>query len=342
MISGAPIDARTISDFQSKIKAAPYGFDLFYVLRRCDAMAADKPRFGYAQRPQDEGLRITQEPSMTFAPSTLAYLDTAYRTPHLAQFGFGLFGPNGALPLHLTEYARERIRTAGDRTLSSFADIFHHRIGMLFYRAWSDAQATASIDRGGSGSFGRHLGSLAGLGTHRGRERDSISTHAKLFNVGHLARGARNADGLASILCRYFGHAFKLIEYVQHWLVLEPELQTRLGQRSVAAQLGCGAVAGRRVRDAQYHFRLRIGPLPLADYREYLPGAGNLIRLRDWVRQYVGLEYEWDANLVLARNEVPAVRLGGGEQLGWTTWLGSKPRRDDADDLILKPERYAN
>lgn len=340
MKSDTPTDPGKLGDFLAQVKAAPYGFDLFYTLRRSDAMAVGKPRFGYAQRPQDEGLRITQEPSMTFAPSTLAYLNSSTRVPQLAQYGFGLFGPNGPLPLHLTEYARERIRNAGDRTFSGFADIFHHRIGMLFYRAWSDAQATASIDRGGSGSFGRYLGSLAGLGTHNEIQRDSLSAHAKLFNVGHLARGAKNADGLASILRRYFGHAFKLIEYVPHWLLLEPELQTRLGQHSAAAQLGVGAVAGRRVRDAQYHFRLRVGPLPLAAFKAYLPGAVNLVRLRDWVRQYVGVEYEWDANLVLARSEVPAARLGGGEQLGWTTWLGNKPRQEDAADLVLKPERY--
>ena len=60
---------------------------------------------------------------------------------------FGLLGPNGPLPLHLTEYARERLRHAGDPTLSRFLDIFHHRFLALFYRAWAQAQPHVNRDR---------------------------------------------------------------------------------------------------------------------------------------------------------------------------------------------------
>ena len=48
---------------------------------------------------------------------------------------FGLFGPNGPLPVHMTEYARERIYHHQDTSLSAFADLFHHRLALLFYRA---------------------------------------------------------------------------------------------------------------------------------------------------------------------------------------------------------------
>jgi len=39
--------------------------------------------------------------------------------------------------------------------------------------------------------------------------------------------------------------------------------------------------------------------------------------------------------LVLRQPEVPAMRLGGGCRLGWSTWLGQRPGEDDPDDLIF-------
>jgi hypothetical protein len=44
---------------------------------------------------------------MAFAPATLAGFDPGDEShpPHLAEYFLGLFGPQGPLPLHLTEYA---------------------------------------------------------------------------------------------------------------------------------------------------------------------------------------------------------------------------------------------
>jgi len=40
-------------------------------------------------------------------------------------------------------------------------------------------------------------------------------------------------------------------------------------------------------------------------------------------------------NLVLKREEVPPLRLDGQYRLGWTTWLGERTVKTDADDLIF-------
>jgi type VI secretion system protein ImpH len=79
--------------------------------------------------------------------------------------------------------------------------------------------------------------------------------------------------------------------------------------------------------------------MDLDRFIDFLPGRRSLERLRDWVRNYVGFEFDWDLQLVLARDEVPGIRLGRDGQLGWTTWLGTRRAITDADDLILAPER---
>jgi type VI secretion system protein ImpH len=46
---------------------------------------------------------------------------------------------------------------------------------------------------------------------------------------------------------------------------------------------------------------------------------------------------EWDLNLILKKEQVKPIQLGQEGQLGWTTWLTSKPIESDGDNLMLNP-----
>jgi type VI secretion system protein ImpH len=321
---------------------APWSFDFFQALRRIEGLSGTQPRLGQALRPADEPLRVSQEASVAFAPSTLSALDyqDGGRPPRLEQRFFGLLGPNGPLPLHLTEYARERLRHHDDPTFVRFLDMFHHRFALLFYRAWAEARPTVQHDRPGEDRFARYVGSLAGYASPATHGRDAVPDYAKLFFVGHLARGARNAEGLTSIVEGFFGLPSRVEQFTLGWLELPRDQQTALsGEVGSRSTLGSGVVLGGRVRDAQSRFRIAIGPMDLDRYHDFLPGGRSLVRLVDWVRNYVGFEFDWEVQLVLARDEVPGIRLGRAGLLGWTTWLGARPAPTDAGDLVLVPER---
>ena len=100
--------------------------------------------------------------------------------------------------------------------------------------------------------------------------------------------------------------------------------------------------AGARVWDRQSRFRIRLGPLTLAQYEAFLPGGAALAQLVGWVRQYLHFELDWDVRLVLARDAVPETRPGHAGRLGWTAWLGHRRRAGDADDLALDAERFGH
>jgi type VI secretion system protein ImpH len=323
------------------LERAPWSFDFFQALRRLEGLSPDRPRLGKAVRPSDEPVRLSQEASMAFAPSTLSAFEEQDDglPPRLEQRVFGLLGPNGPLPLHLTEYARERLRLHGDRTLVRFFDLFHHRMALFFYRAWTEARPTVQHDRPDEDRFAVYVGALAGYGSPATRDGDTIHDHAKRFFAGHLARSARNAEGLAAILEGYFGLPARVDQFALGWLELPRDQRTSLrGDRDPSGALGIGTVLGARVRDAQSRFRIVLGPMDLDRYHDLLPGRPSLRRLVDWVRNYVGFEFDWEVQLVLARDEVPGIRLGREGLLGWTTWLGTRKAPTDADDLILAPE----
>ena len=124
------------------------------------------------------------------------------------------------------------------------------------------------------------------------------------------------------------------------WLSLPRDEQTMLGsERGARVTLGDGLVIGARVRDVQCRFRVVLGPMDFDRYFDFLPGGRSLAGLVDWIRNYVGFEFDWEVQLVLARDEVPGIRLGREGHLGWSTWLGARRATTDADDLILAPER---
>ena len=320
---------------------APWTFDFFQALRRIESVHADRPRLGKALRPADEPVRLSQEASVAFAPSTLSAFEHDDRgRPRLEQRFFGLLGPNGPLPLHLTEYIRERVRLHRDHTLARFLDLFHHRMAVLFYRSWAESRPTVQHDRSEDDRFAVYVGSLAGYGSPATNGRDAVSDHAKRFFVGHLARHARNAEGLASIVEAYFRVPAHVEQFMLDWLALPRDQRTSLGgHRRASGLLGLGAVVGDRVRDVQSRFRLVLGPMDFDRFLDFLPGGKSLSSLVDWVRNYVGFEFDWELRLVLARDEVPSVRLGQEGRLGWTAWLGSRPSPTDATDVSFAPER---
>lgn len=330
-----------IESFWRDIEARPYAYDLFNALRRIDAAYTERPRLGRAPRPSLEAVRVGQEPSVVFAPATLASARAprADEPGRLRMLSFGLFGPNGPLPLSITEYVQERERHHGDPTGAAFADLFHHRFTLLFYRAWADAQGTASLDHPGDDRFSGYVAALQGYGLAAQRDRDSVPDHARWLNSGHLVRATRNAEGLARILEAFFAMPVSVHEYTGRWLPLADAQRTRLGAFGVEARLGVGAVAGRAVWDRQHRFGIRLGPMTRADYEAFLPGGACMPQLRDWVRTYIGIELAWDANLVLRADQVPRARLGGDERLGWTTWLGQRAPRHRAAEARASPPR---
>ena len=322
----------------ARLVEQPFEHDLFMLLRRLDAQG-DHPLLGRAPRPRDEPLRLGQEPSMAFAPSNVSGVEVDQDgAPRISIYGFGLFGPNGPLPLHLTEYARERKRHHADNTLSAFADLFHHRLILLFYRAWADAQSVNSLDRTDGHRFVDYVASLMNMGQPGLKARDRIADHARTHMAGHLVRQTRNPEGLIQILRLYFDVPVRVVEFVSDWVHIDERQVSRIGLLGRNHRLGSGATIGLAVRDAQGKFRLELGPLSQQQFREFLPGSPRLQQVVDWVRQYVGIEFAWELRLVLSKPEARGMRLSSDQRLGWGSWLGTRLSDTDAGDMVFQPE----
>jgi len=321
-----------------QLQATPWCYGFFALMRRINANPACDP-VGAAILPRTEFFRVGQKPSLIFAPSEIADAELKNGKLHIRLYSLGMLGPNGPLPIHVTEIAREREEHRRDPTLSNFLDIFHHRSLTILYRAWASAQSAASLDRPDYGRFSRYIGYLSGASPRNDR-MVSLPQHAHLALAPPLVREARNPDALAGSVAHHFGVPAQIGEWEQHWTVLPPELQCRMGEASMSARLGRGAILGERVPGRQHRFCLALGPLDIERYHRFTPRGQDLLRLVAMVRASVGHEYEWELELRIKPDSATPVVLGGGQQLGWSGWLGESPTGEPVVGMRFQPEEY--
>jgi type VI secretion system protein ImpH len=349
------LDARNVLTLRTKgvplpqpmfkqMEAEPHRFDFFASMRALQVAFSRWPKIGASISLSEDYARMRQEPDMAFAPRTIRSFKFGEpdhpEVPSIISVNFlGLFGPNGPLPLHFTDYVLSRLRE-GDAALATFADVFQHRSLTFFFRAWAVHQKTVDLDRPEESRFANYIASFIGLGMPSLRDRDAVPDMAKLYFSGRLACSQRNPEGLAAILSEYFGVPCEILSFVGHWITIPESDSCRLGDSPASGTLGVSAIIGSRVFQYQTKFRVRLGPMRLADLQRLLPGQLSWKQLQAWVANYIGHEFLWDAQYVLLADEVPQTQLGSGSMLGWTTWIITRKPGHDVDDVILDSDLY--
>ncbi len=317
------------------LSRSPEHYTLFGALRRIEQAHPERPRLGESRKAADDPVRISQRPHLYFVGADIAAFGANEGgVPRIEQHGFGVFGPNGALPLHLTEVAYSREHQADDPAFADFVNAFQHRFASLFYRAWSGADPCSGFDRADEDAFRLYVGALIGIGPAAARDRDSVLDYAKLARVGLFAPQNRSAEALEQILTEYFELPVELIPFVGSWLNISDDARCRLGLEPQHATLGLGATLGSTTWQCQSRFEIALGPLDISQFVNFLPGARGLTQLKALVRLYTTEEWSWQVRLLLEPGQIPPMRLGESGWLGWTSWLGARSRI--AGDAVIE------
>jgi type VI secretion system protein ImpH len=329
----------------------PQTFDFFQAVSLLEQLRPERAPVGGFGDPSDEVVRFGTPTSVSFPPSEIAALDDSkYDEPARMVVSFlGLTGPQGLLPLEYSLHIARRVR-AGDRAMKDFIGLFEHRLISLFYRAWTkshaavrfqgategasgvDEQPTAPVERD---SLTSQLLAIIGLDSPALASRLAIPDESLLYYAGLLSLPSRSASALEQLVSDYFDVPCEVEQFVGAWYPLDVSAQTALGE---GGALGDGAVAGDEVWDQQGRVRVRIGPLTRRRYDEFLPGGELHEALRSLTRFFANDQFDFEIQLVLARDEAPPCRLDADMAplpLGWCTWLRTTPLERDPDDALF-------
>lgn len=323
-------------NFLAQAAAEKKRYGLFPVARGAEARAPHKPRIGRARRPSQSIVDLAQVPTLAFPDSTLAEVEVKGERARVGGYWFGLTGPMGPLPQHMTEFATFERRYAKQRPFGRWLDLLAGRMLQFFYRAWGDSQPVAQADRPDDDRFAEQValltGATEGVGMH-----DPLPAGARVHYAALFA-SRRSASGIEDALTHLLGQDVKLLEFQPRWREIEGEDQSRLGRQF--ARLGDEAMLGARARVASDAFRVVIRARSRADYEALLPSGSRFRILASALDAFAPGHLEWDVALEVEAKDLRPARLDGRVRLGWAGWLGAPPAGTVRRDAHLRRPLY--
>lgn len=334
----AAADRHAREQLRQAISREGTGFEFVQLVRLLQRLYADRAPIGQWADPKTEVVRFHVPPSLAFPTSEVSDVELDEHDAAAAQVGvrfFGLTGPQGVLPHAYTEHAATRAR-ARDTAFREFLDLFHHRALSLFYRSWERHRPMVAAEHGEEDRLHAHLLDLVGAGTSAVQRSSTLPAATMAYYAGLLAVQSRPAAALAQLVSGSFNVPVQIEQFVGEWRSLDDGGQVCIGGDDDDAQLG-RAVVGSAVYDAHAKVRLRLGPLTRDQFNAFLPGGRDHRRLCDVAAYFAADEVGVEAQLVLARADVPAASLdaGTGPRLGMGAWIRSRAPTKDADDVLL-------
>lgn len=334
-----PFNIVRLSKLPESLINSPRSYDWFAALLLIEANANPPvKRIGELGRPREEIIRLGQRPSVHFSSQEIAAIDQSTHqdgVPWLMQYFFGVFGANGPLPLHLTEYAIERKKYHRDPVFTRFVDIFHHRMLSLFYRTWRLAQPTADFLDRQEPNYRSRLQQLTGLppqciSTPTDASRQITNTQKQEFDqtfAGLLASRTKTTNTLIRVVEHFTGANVHVQANIPSWLNKDDDQFFLLGKSM--SQLGVDSQLGRRVLSIQSQIYIEIGPLSKDQYDELLPKGlkGENTSSRDALYQLIHKIVGFSINTViqLVVNFDHKSELGKF-RLGYDSWLGKSEK----------------
>ncbi|MDQ2822503.1 MAG: type VI secretion system baseplate subunit TssG [Pseudomonadota bacterium] len=329
---------------------APWRFDLVQALRLIDAWLR---RNGLTH--DDDMLRhvrFKNSLSMNFPASQVealtvegavpitsgSALQLAFDSGDLKTITFtpaflGFFGVNGAMPNFYTDDIADQIHTTRFEGTRAFFDIFTNRTMALYFQAACKHRVQHRFDEHGAAAILPMQLALAGQRPTPDRVgicHDAVRAHYAAL----LRHRPVSGDMIEAMLVEYFALPIRLEPFVAGHDRLRQHELCLLGVQ--CATLSEGAVLGERVHEVDTRACLHIGPLALADFNNFLPGAAGAVELTQLLALFATPTVRFQLHLILRAADVKPVSFSwfDGNRLGYDSSLIGSPALADCGEFI--------
>ncbi|TKI02611.1 type VI secretion system baseplate subunit TssG [Martelella alba] len=286
----------------------------------------DSPKLGATSHPGNDPVRFRPWPGMGFPVSTLKAVETDEDNPALPPTVrttfLGMYGVDSPLPsMYLDDIAQRR---EGHEAVTSFLDIFSHRITTQYYRIWRKYAYPATFEAGGRDATSQCLLGLVGLGIPGTAEQVATPISRFLALLGAMRLPTRNAEGIQALVNLLAPHT--------RTVITEPDpVKVRIDSRSAleAGNRTClsqRATLGKTGREACSRVRVTLTTDDPREAEGWLPGGHIHTDMLVLMRVYLGYRSDARFRLTVPVRLLPEPRLGKGRriQLGRTGLLGLK------------------
>lgn len=243
----------------------------------------------------------------------------------------GLLGTGGTLPYHYTE----ALLAAGNRDagILAFFDFVAQRAHALGIQAHTLEQAELPDLR----TIECSLAGFPGQSSHaqQARSEEYLPADFAAFYAVILRHPTVSASTLGQVLSEFFCVPVQAEEFVPEMLDLEPGEQVCLGKHGT---LGGGFALGARAMCKQKRVRLRIGPLSLNSYQQFLPRGPAAAALAAVLRLFRVADLSFEVQLVLKADaiEAPQLRSDASWRLGHSSFLTSAVNTVDREGVCYQ------
>lgn len=327
----------------SQLFEKPYQFEFHQAVKLIEMQTPECKSLGEGARPEEETLILKGRILYSYPASDLYSAKNETSNDKLTSDKritvhvnfFGIAGGHGPLPVPYTELLYDRIRhqdTAG----RDFLDIFNHRLLSILHRIRKKHWVGLSEQSPDKTPFANNLYALLGLGTKGTQDRLGVPDRGLLYYTGLLWGQPRSMVGLQTFLSNYFDLPVEVIQFQGGWNKLEASHVTRIGAQGQFNLLGQGAALGEKVWNQRKNITIRLGPLDRKSFLAFIKPGYGYTPLYDLTKFYVGVEQEFQFNLIIKAPDVMETRLDGKTYLGWTSWLKTKPFTQDDAQVYLR------
>lgn len=305
----------------------------------------DSPKLGATSHPANDPVRFRPWPGMGFPVGTLKTVETdedhPERPPTVRTTFLGMYGVDSPLPgMYLDDIAQRR---EGHEAVTSFLDIFSHRITTQYYRIWRKYAYPATFEGGGRDATSQCLLGLVGLGIPGTAEHVATPVSRFLALLGTMRLPTRNAEGIRALVSLLAPHTWATIT--------EPDpVKVHIDNRSGLGtgnrvQLSQRATLGKTAKEACSRVLVTLVTDNPEEAEGWLPGGHIHTDLLALMRVYLGYRSDARLRLTVPVRLLPEPRLGKSRriQLGRTGLLGLKDGKlsDNRETLTVSLGCYA-
>ena len=284
------------------------------------------PLLGATNHPGNDPVRFRPWPGMGFPVSALKTVETDVAHPEypptVRTTFLGMYGVDSPLPgRYLDDIAQCR---EGHEAVTSFLDIFNHRITTQYYRIWRKYAYPATFEPGGHDATSQCLLGLVGLGIPGTAQQIATPVSRFLALLGTMRLPTRNAEGICALVSLLAPDTQAIITEpdpvnvpIAHRSGLGAENRVRLSQRATLGNMG---------KEACSRVLVTLTTQSPKEAEGWLPNGHHHTDLLVLMRVYLGYRSDARLRLTVPVRLLPEPRLGKNNQirLGRTGLLGLK------------------